>query len=199
MRNPKRIIISGTPGTGKTTISKKLTKILDAECLSLNEITIAKKYVLKYDEVRDTYVADFEKLIPHIIRCIEKATKQEKHVIIEGHFADVIPNEYIDLVVVLRCNPDKLKERLEERDYKPQKVKENLQAEILGDSMNYIIKKNLKVPILELDTSKYNINELSELIFDIMKEKVDHKEYLYGNIDWLSWLCKENRFIEFFD
>lgn len=199
MRNPKRIIISGTPGTGKTTISKKLSEMLYAECLSLNEITIAKKYVLKYDEMRETYVADFEKLLPHVIRSIEKAIEQEKHVIIESHFADVIPNEYIDLVVVLRCNPDILKERLEKRDYKPQKVKENLQAEILGDSMNYILEKNLKVPILELDTSKYNINEVSELIFDIMKEKVDHEEYLYGNIDWLSWLCKENRFIEFFD
>ena len=37
-----------------------------------------------------------------------------------------------DLVIVLRCNPDVLKERLSTRNWKDAKIHENVSAEILG-------------------------------------------------------------------
>ncbi|MHA1292638.1 MAG: AAA family ATPase, partial [Promethearchaeota archaeon] len=71
------IVISGTPGTGKTSVSKKLLDFINAEMLSLNELAIMKRFVIKYDTKRDTYVIDSKKLISYIINKIEKLKTQE--------------------------------------------------------------------------------------------------------------------------
>ena len=67
----KIIAISGTPGSGKTSVSKKLSEIANAKFISLNELAVSEQLTLKYDKKRNTHVVDFKKLIPHIINQIE--------------------------------------------------------------------------------------------------------------------------------
>ena len=64
----KVIIVTGTPGTGKTTLSKKLAKKLDFSYLDVNE-TI-KKYKLSegYDKKRKTKIVDVKKLNRALIK-----------------------------------------------------------------------------------------------------------------------------------
>jgi adenylate kinase len=195
----KTIIITGTPGCGKSTLTKKVSKILDSKFISINQLVHSEKFIEEYDEKRDTYIADFDKLIPYLIDAIEKAqNEQNDFFFIEGHFADIVPNKFIDIVIILRCHPDILKKRLEKRGYKESKVIENLQAEILGNSTNYILEKDLKCPIYEIDTSKKKIDEALEIIKKIIKnDKI--KNYEIGKIDWLCNLSKNNRLNEFFD
>jgi adenylate kinase len=103
----KIIIISGTPGTGKTSISKLISKKLDAKLISLNKLIISKNFVERYDEERETYVADFIKLNKYLKKLIKNTKKEDiEYCIIEGHLADIVPNKYIDLVIVLKCNTD---------------------------------------------------------------------------------------------
>ncbi|MHA1438504.1 MAG: adenylate kinase family protein [Promethearchaeota archaeon] len=194
------IVISGTPGTGKTSVSKKLLDFINAEMLSLNELAIMKRFVIKYDTKRDTYVIDSKKLISYIINKIEKLKTQEdtKFLLIEGHFSDLIPSEYIDYVFVFRCNPYILKERLEKRKYKKNKIIENIQAEILGNCANYMIKKNLKIPVLEIDTSKQNAKKTAQIIVDVLNNKDLLEKYQIGKIDWLQMLDEKNGLNDFF-
>jgi len=195
----KIIIISGTPGTGKTSVSNKVSEMINAKIISLNELAISGKFTLEYDKDRDTYIVDFDKLIPYVVNHIEVLKKQkQKYLIIEGHFSDIIPNKYIDYAFVLRCDPEYLYNRLKERDYNKQKIIENIQAEILGNCANYLIQKQIKSPIYEIDTTHLTIDSVAIIIMDIIVNNKNGEKFVIGKIDWLEKLASENRLSEFF-
>ena len=52
-------------------------------------------------------------------------------VIIEGHYGDVVPEQYVAKCFVLSCPIDILRIRLENRNYSMDKIEENAQAEIM--------------------------------------------------------------------
>ena len=196
----KIIIISGTPGTGKTSVSRKISEILDVSIISLNELAISKNFILDYDEERDTYIVDFDRLIPYVVEQIKLQKKdKKKYLIIESHFSDIIPNKFIDYCLVLRCDPEQLYNRLKERDYNEIKIIENIQAEILGNCANYLIQKQMKSPIYEIDTTHLTINSEAKIIIDIIINNKNRDLYLIGKIDWLEKLDKENRLNKYFN
>ena len=196
----KIILISGTPGCGKTSVSKLISERIDCKTISLNELVISKKFTIDYDKTRETYVADFKKLLPYVKKLIKAYKKQDlKFLIIEGHFSDIIPKRYIDYVIILRCHPDKLRQRLKERGYKENKILENLQSEILGDSANYFMQKKIKLPIYEVDTSNLTIETTVEIIINLIFNRIDDNNYIIGKVDWLEELSENNRLSEFFD
>ncbi len=195
----KIIIISGTPGTGKTTVSNKACEMINARVISLNELSIKKNFILEYDEERETSIVNFNLLLPHVLNLIESFRKEGlEFLIIEGHFSDIIPNKFIDFIFILRRNPDELINRLKKRGYKNSKIMENVQSEILGNCVNYMIEKKIKIPILEIDTSNSTSEHITEIMVKIIKNEINHEEYIIGKIDWLEDLNKNDRIMEFF-
>jgi adenylate kinase len=79
----KVIIVTGTPGTGKTTLSKKLVGMLGFHYIDVNEIV--KKYGISegYDRKRKTKVIDVKKLNKALIKEIKTYT--EKNSIISSN------------------------------------------------------------------------------------------------------------------
>lgn len=196
----KIVVISGTPGTGKTAVSKRISEIINVEVISLNELAILKNFTLNYDEKRETYIIDIEKLTPYIVNQINKYKEDNVNfLLIEGHFSDIVPDHLIDFAIILRCNPDILYKRLLNRGYKSQKIIENIQAEILGNCVNYMIQKKIKTHILEIDTSNLSIDDLAQIIIDIINNGKRLDNYTIGKIDWLEKLSQNNRLKEFFD
>ena len=195
----KFIIISGTPGTGKTTISNHLCNYVNAEVISLNKLILERNYVLEYDDERETSIVDEVKLNKNMERIIEDySSKSSDYLIIESHFTDVISESFMDFIIILRCHPDELYKRLKKRGYKKKKIIENIQSEILGSSVNYFIEKNLNLQLYEIDTTKSDINTISNKIVDIIKGNKELSEYYIGKIDWLEELSNENRLNEYF-
>ena len=196
----KVVLFSGTPGTGKTLITSKLSEKISAKVISLSEFAVKKDLILSFDSKRDTYVIDEDKIVPEIINLIKKSRNHGiSNFIIEGHLTDIIPEEYIDLVIVLRCEPDILYKRLISRGYSKEKVIENVQSEILGNCANFFVEKEMKKPLLELDTSTIDINKLVNIIIEIIVHEKNIKNYTLGKIDWLEKLSAENRLVEYFD
>jgi len=196
----KILIVSGTPGTGKTTISQNLLNDFKAKVISLNELAISEGLIVKYDTERETSVIDEKKLVRYVIKLIESYNVLNVElVIIESHFSDIMPVEFIDFVIILRCDPDELSVRLKKRGYGMEKVRENLQSEILGNSANYFLNKQLNKPILEIDTTNKNLDVITKTIIEILKGKVDVNKYIIGKIDWLEKLSQEDRLQLFFD
>jgi adenylate kinase len=194
------ILISGTPGTGKTSVSKEITKQVNARVISLNLIATSEGLVSEYDEERETWIINEEKLRKKTLNLIKQAkTENIEVLIIESHFVDIIPENWIDLVLILRCEPSILNQRLRERGYKDKKIKENIQSEILGNCVNFFIENDVKKPIYEIDTSKLSIYQLRDEIIKIVNDREYGKIYKLGQIDWLEQLFKSNQLMEYFD
>jgi len=196
----KILIVSGTPGTGKTTVSKNILNYFKAKVISLNELAISEKLIINYDIERETSVINEKKLVSYVIKLIEHYNKLDlEFLIIESHFSDIVPEQYIDYVMILRCDPDELCIRLKERGYKKEKIRENVQSEILGNSVNYFLNKQLNKPIMEIDTTNKSYDVITKTIIGILTGKVDVNEYIIGKIDWLEKISQEDRLQVFFD
>jgi adenylate kinase len=194
------LIVSGTPGTGKTTISKNISNYIKAKVISLNELAISENLIVKYDAKRETSVINNKKIISFLIELIEDYKKEDlEFLIIESHFSDIVPEQYINFVIILRCDPDELYNRLKRRGYKREKIRENVQSEILGNCVNYFINKPLNIPILEIDTTNVSIESITKTIVDILRKKIDIDDFYAGKVDWLEKLFQEDRLQAFFD
>src|SRR3989338_3917796 len=71
----KVLIVTGTPATGKTTLSKKLAKKLNFHYLDVNKVI--KKYNISegYDKKRKTRVVDIKKLNKALVKEINNYKK----------------------------------------------------------------------------------------------------------------------------
>lgn len=168
-----KIAITGVPGTGKTEVSKLLSKELDYELIKINELAEKLNAYSGYDQERKCKILDMKKLKDEI-------EKLEKNIIIEGHTAHFFR---VDLVIVLRCNPEVLKKRLRKRyPSNPSKIQENLEAEILGVITSEAIMENENV--YEVETTNRKPEEVVEDILKIIKG--GKEEFKVGKIDWLK-------------
>ncbi|KAI9217410.1 AAA domain-containing protein [Blastocladiella britannica] len=120
------ILVTGTPGTGKTTLSELL-----AAATSLNHInvgTLVKDKALHegWDNDYECFIVDEDKLCDEM-----EATMTAGGNVVDFHTVDFFPERWFDLVVVLRTDNNLLYSRLEARQYKDMKIQENVTAEIM--------------------------------------------------------------------
>ena len=126
LRPVLRLIITGTPGTGKTAIAKALAKASGAKLIQANEIVKRKRLWFN----RAKHEADLRALKTEILREIKAAKKSGAGFVAEGHLVCefALP---CDECVVLRCEPAALARRLKKRGYARSKIAENVLCEIL--------------------------------------------------------------------
>jgi len=170
----KVLVITGTPGTGKTMLARKIAESLNFYYLDVN--MVIKKYKLseEIDEERHTKVIDTSKLntilvntIKNFKKSIKSGKENKKGIVIDSHLSHHLPKKHVDLCIVVKCSLRKLKKRLEERNYSNKKIRENLDCEIFDVCLNEASNKNYKISIV--DTTKgININTISRKISDII-------------------------------
>ncbi|MBT4935315.1 AAA family ATPase [Candidatus Woesearchaeota archaeon] len=153
------IVITGTPGVGKTTLAKVLETKLKWKRLNLSYYY--KKLSTKYNRKKQCYDIDmkkFEKLI---------VDKSKDNLIIDSHIAHLLPTKMVDLCIVLTCsNLKKLEKRLVDRKYSTKKVRENLDAEIFQVCLLESREMGHKVIIVDTSTKyvlKPILNEIKNI------------------------------------
>lgn len=167
-----RIIITGTPGTGKSTITKELGKKLGIEMINIKEL-IEKIKAYKMNEEGEKEV-----LLPKFRNALKEELKKRKGWIMESHLLCEIKLE-ADFIFVLRCKRKELERRLKKRGYKKQKIEDNIMIELL-DYCYMKAKKNLKGKLYELDCTNRNIEKCAEELTKVIKgkkEKLDSVDY----------------------
>ena len=174
----KAIVITGTPGVGKTSIALELAKRLKAKYINLGEVALNKNMILKKDEERDTYVID-ENMLRRSIEL--EISKTNGLIVIDSHFGEIINDDLVELVFVLRLNPLKLFERLISRGYTKSKAKENIEAELLGVCTYNALSAHPN-KVCEIDATGKNIRKVLVEIIDIIRGKKPCNVH----IDWLS-------------
>jgi len=159
------IAISGTPGTGKTEAGKLLVEKLNQEegcekwrIIELNKMAEQKKLYSGYDKKRDCQIVDTDALSREIGRV------GDQDMVVESHYAHDMP---ADLIIILRTNPDVLRQRLRERGWKTKKIEENVLSEIMEVCKSEALETGKQ--IFELDTSKKGAEETAEEMLSIVR------------------------------
>lgn len=98
-----RVALTGTPGTGKTTVAELVDA--DLEVVHLNDVVRKEGLHDRRDPERGSLVADLEAL--------EARLASRDDLLVESHLAHHLP---ADRAIVLRCNPRELRERLLARE-----------------------------------------------------------------------------------
>jgi adenylate kinase len=124
----KAILITGTPGTGKSTIAQMFKKV-GFTVIDVGKYAKEKSLFESYDDERDTYIVNDDLLTESVVKLIEQ-NDSNLPLILDGHVVE-LPPSYLTHCIVLRCSIRLLRQRLVERDYMPSKVDENVQAEIM--------------------------------------------------------------------
>ena len=143
-----RVIVTGSVGTGKTTVAKALAKKFKLKYMDVNKIIKENKLVEGYDKELDTKLVDVNKLVKVLIKII----KRNKNIVIDSHLSHYLPKKYVDWCVVVKCNLKILKKRLKKRGYSERKIRENLDSEIFNVCLNEAREK--KHNIIVIDTTK---------------------------------------------
>lgn len=128
LRTDPNIIITGTPGVGKTTHCEELARKTGLHHLSINDIV--KKHNIGETSTDpddpNVKIVDEDRLLD----CIENDL-EEGGQIIDWHACDLFPPSQIDLVCVVRCDNKILYDRLKARNYGEKKLEENMDCEIM--------------------------------------------------------------------
>ena len=147
------IALTGTPGTGKTSLSSKI----DYNTVSINDYYAE---ISNGKDEEDNWLIDLEKLNEIIV------TKNYSNTIFEGHVAHFLKN--IDKIIVLRCHPNELKKRLSSRNYSDGKVRENMEAEALNIICEEAIDLYDEKNVFEIYTSTITIEKILEKILSLI-------------------------------
>ena len=144
-----RLALTGAPGTGKTTLAGLLTSAYEVHAVR----TLAEACgALGTVEDDGAHPVDLALLSTY-------AERLEGDVLVEGHLSHHLRP---DAVIVLRCSPSTLSERLRLRGYSASKIQANTEWELLGGVHAELRDAGADVPMLELDASSLGPEALAE-------------------------------------
>lgn len=161
-----KIALTGTPGTGKTTIAA----LLPYRAIDINSMVKAGMNLGK-DPDRGCLEADMDALAGYL-----KDLDCEETVILEGHFS----HHFADWAIVLRLEPSALRPRLEARGYSVSKIQENLEAEALDVIL--VEAAELCSRVDEIDTTGKSPQQVAEMVKEIIEGRLHLPP---GQVDWL--------------
>ncbi|XP_055605945.1 adenylate kinase isoenzyme 6 homolog [Uranotaenia lowii] len=164
MKQPN-ILVTGTPGVGKTFLCQKLSEHLNFQWQNVSDIVSEHGFVEEYDEEFECPVLDEDKLLDYL-----EPIMQQGGNIVEYHSSEFFPERWFEAVFVVRCSTSLLYERLQARGYNERKVKSNMECEIF------------QIP---LDEAKDSYR--SEIIQELQSDKdADLEENIKLVDDWLE-------------
>lgn len=135
-----RVAVTGTPGTGKTTATQMVET--DLEILHLNERVTEEGLTEGYDEERDSAIVDLDAVAAFL--------DGRDELLFESHLAHYFE---ADRVVVLRCHPAPLEDRLADREESAASIAENAESEALDVILGEAVERHGRDSVYEIDTT----------------------------------------------
>lgn len=172
------VAVSGTPGTGKSTLAETLGR-KGHRVVDVGDFAKEMGIVSGRDAKRRSLEVDVEELDLALRKELPSGA-----VFLVGHLSHLLT---VDLIIVLRCNPSVLRDRLKKRRWSARKIQENIEAEACDVILIEALERSKDV--CEIDTTDLSLEEVAAAVDDILAGK--REKYAFGNIDWsmevLSW------------
>jgi len=142
----KAIIVTGTPGTGKTAIARCIAQKLGYQYVDGARLIREQKLSCGYDQKRHCLIVDEARLRRALVSLITHASSP---VVIDSHLSQCLSPEHASLCIVTKCHLTVLKRRLERRGYSAAKVRENLDAEIFDSCLTEAAEQGHSILVLD--------------------------------------------------
>ncbi|XP_074649982.1 adenylate kinase isoenzyme 6-like [Tubulanus polymorphus] len=159
------ILITGTPGTGKTTLGNELAVKTGLTYINIGDLAKEQNLFEGFDESYDCPVIDEDKVIDELEDQIQTGGN-----IVDYHSCEFFPERWFDIVFVLRTDNTVLYNRLEARNYSEKKLQDNIQCEIFQTI---------------LDEAKQSYK--TEIVHELMSNTPDEMEENLANVEkWIE-------------
>jgi adenylate kinase len=167
-----RCSLTGTPGTGKTSAAAVLVE-RGHEVIEVGDF--AREHLeCAVDPDRGSLEVDIDALDRELGKSLPPGD-----VLLVGHLSHLVTT---DLIIVLRCRPSVLEERLKVRGWPEAKVRENVEAEALDVILVESVESGREVR--EIDTTALPPSAVADAVEEILAG--EKQKYAVGNVDWSS-------------
>ncbi|KAL7718513.1 Adenylate kinase isoenzyme 6-like protein [Entamoeba marina] len=119
------ILITGTPGTGKTLVCSQISEKRNVNSVNVGDVVKQYGFYEEKDEEFDTLVLDEDRLLDYL-----EEVQEKNGLLLEYHSSELFPERWFDLIVVLRTDNTILYDRLVQKGYKANKIENNIDCEI---------------------------------------------------------------------
>jgi adenylate kinase len=184
------VLVTGTPGTGKTAVSKTLAELIGAAYFSLNQFVITHRAYSSLDRQRHTRVVDLERTRRLMTKALAKGKTMA---IIDTHIPDAIPKSQVRMAIVLRCHPKTLERRLRKKGWSARKIRENVLAEILDSCYVSALGYYGGKKIAQIDTTKTSVRKSASQAKRVILNGTSGEH----RIDWIKTLKREHSLGEY--
>jgi adenylate kinase len=179
--------VTGTPGTGKTALSKELAKAIGARYINLTQFVSKRELYSGIDRERRTKIMDLARTRSNLTRELRGISGS---VIVDTHNPEgILPREMVRQVFVLRCHPRILEARLRAKKWKANKIRENVLAEIVDACLIAAVKQYGSRRVIQVDTSRRSVEQsVRRVRRSILGERGGRM-----SVNWLETLEKEGQ------
>lgn len=125
-RREPNVLVTGTPGTGKTTTAAQVAAAVGLAHVDVGAAVREHELHSGWDAEWDCHVVDEDKVVDELDPQLTAGG-----VVADYHSCDFFPERWFDLVVVLTAETQVLYERLQKRGYSEKKLSENMECEIM--------------------------------------------------------------------
>ncbi|XP_059487700.1 adenylate kinase isoenzyme 6 [Neocloeon triangulifer] len=119
------ILVTGTPGVGKSTLCEQVAEITGLEWIQVGAFAKENDCLDEFDEEYKCPVLNEDKLLDELEEKMSEGGR-----IVDYHGCDFFPERWFDIVFVLRTDNTQLFDRLRQRGYSGKKLDDNIQCEI---------------------------------------------------------------------
>lgn len=165
------VAITGTPGTGKTRVATALADLLSYEYVDVNAVAVEEGVETAQDPARDALAVEPDSLVGAL------ADGMSEDAVLDGHLSHHYP---ADVTVVLRCRPDELRKRLQEKGWNTEKIRENVEAEVLDILLQQAV--SMRDTVHEIDTTGKTPESVAESVKKIIDG--DDDTHQPGRVQW---------------
>ncbi len=173
------LLVLGTPGVGKSELSRNLGKRLGLDVIELGRVVIENKLYNRFDPRTRSYEIDERRVREYLVSSIG-----EKDLVVATHSVGrSFQPRRVRLAIVLRLDPMMLYRRLRARRWTRQKAWENVESELVDVCLEEAVRLLGREKVVEIDTTRLSKSKvLSKALAAVnVKSKVSG-----SGVDWLS-------------